>query len=283
MDDVAIQKDLVYDVGFFDGLDTAYYLRSGYRVVAVDASPDAVRAAAQTFEPAIRDGRLILEHGAVVASGGPETVTLYVSEERAWSSLIPSIAGRDGLTVSEIDVPSTTIGNLVERFGTPYYLKIDVEGMDEIVLKDLASTTARPTFVSAEAESPGDSGTDDAEALRRLSCLVELGYSRFKLVDQDSLRVLSPTDLALGPRRNVRARIRGLLERRRGERRHVVRLNGKRTVFPFGASGPFGHDLAGEWLDEDHARGLLAAARQAYFRREDARAYGFWCDWHATE
>jgi hypothetical protein len=28
--------ELIYDVGLFDGADTAYYLYRGYRVVAID-------------------------------------------------------------------------------------------------------------------------------------------------------------------------------------------------------------------------------------------------------
>jgi hypothetical protein len=179
-------------------------------------------------------------------------------------------------------VPTTTLRNLIERFETPYYLKIDIEGMDEVALESLASTGARPTFLSVEAETADDAGTTDDEALRRLELLASLGYSHFKLVDQDSLRVLSPADLELGPRRNLASRLRRHLPGRERERRHVVRLDGRRAVFPFGATGPFGPDLAGNWCDLPHAQALLVAARRAYFERDDARVHGFWCDWHAA-
>ena len=33
------QSDLIYDVGLFNGDDTAYYLYRGYDVVAIDANP----------------------------------------------------------------------------------------------------------------------------------------------------------------------------------------------------------------------------------------------------
>lgn len=282
MTDASIQPDLVYDVGLHDGVDTAFYLRSGYRVVAIDANPEAIAHAELVFARAIQDGQLRLVHAAIVAPGGLETVTLYVSEQREWSSLIREIAGRDGVGVHEVEVPTTTLASLIEQFGIPFYLKIDIEGMDDAALVSLASISARPTFVSVEAESADDSGRTDREALQKLDLLVELGYTQFKLVDQDSLRVLAMDDLALGPRRTVANRVRTRLPRQRA-RSAVLRVAGRRTVFPLGSSGPFGAALAGTWLDEEDARRLLlVSARRAYFRRDDARAFGFWCDWHAT-
>jgi FkbM family methyltransferase len=276
-----IDADLVYDVGLHDGVDTAFYLSRGYRVIAVDANPEAVRSAEQVFRQAIADERLTLVHGAI-ADGESETVTLYLSDQREWSSLIPEIAGRDGVGVREVVVPTTSIAELLAQHGTPVYLKIDIEGMDEVALQDLATTSARPTYLSVEAESADDSGRSDRDALAKLDLLVGMGYQRFKLVDQDTLRVLAMDDLELGPRKNFGTRLRARLGKRRRERSAVLRVGGRRTRFPLGATGPFGPDLAGDWLEEDEARTLLTAARRAYFRRDDARVYGFWCDWHAT-
>jgi hypothetical protein len=136
--------------------------------------------------------------------------------------------------------------------------------------------------VSVEAESTDNAGTTERGALRKLELLSELGYTRFKLVDQDSLRVLSLDDNALGPRRDAVSRIRRRLLERDRPRVHVLRVGGRRTTFALGATGPFGDDLAGVWLDAARARELLVSARSAYFEREDARVYGFWCDWHAA-
>lgn len=276
-----IENDLVYDVGLYDGQDTAFYLGRGYRVVAVDANPRFIESARQAFRREIQDGRLTLVHGAIVPPGEPETVTLYLSDHPDWTSVRPEIAGRDGVGVHEVEVPTTSIVGLLARFGTPLYLKIDIEGMDQIALEDLAATTARPTYLSVEAECADDSGQSEEEALANLDLLVSMGYSRFKLVDQDSLRVLSMDDFALGPRRNLRTRVRSRLGKGQHTRSAVLRIAGRPMVFRLGTSGPFGPDLAGEWLAEGEARKLLVAARRAYFRREDARPYGFWCDWHA--
>jgi predicted RNA methylase len=42
-------SDLVYDVGMNNGDDSAFYLRAGFRVVAVEANPLLCRAAESRF------------------------------------------------------------------------------------------------------------------------------------------------------------------------------------------------------------------------------------------
>ena len=64
------------------------------------------------------------------------------------------------------------------------------------------------------------------------------------------------------------------------ERTNVLR-DRRREPLPV-PGGPFGKDLAGEWLDEEAARDVLVRSRSAYFERPGARPYGFWCDWHAA-
>jgi FkbM family methyltransferase len=115
-----VQADLVFDVGLHDGRDTSYYLGRGFRVVGVDAREEAIRTAERAFAAEVADGRLTLVHAAVVAAGGPATATFYVSAEREWSSLVETIASRDGLQTQRVEVPTTSISSLVDRAGTPY-------------------------------------------------------------------------------------------------------------------------------------------------------------------
>jgi hypothetical protein len=51
-------EDLAYDVGLDDGADTAYDLRKGLRVLAIDANPVAVKRASEKFANAITAWRL---------------------------------------------------------------------------------------------------------------------------------------------------------------------------------------------------------------------------------
>lgn len=61
-----VQQDFVYDMGLYDGVDTADYLAMGFRVVAVEANPTLVEAARALFTSRLVTGRLILESLAIV-------------------------------------------------------------------------------------------------------------------------------------------------------------------------------------------------------------------------
>src|SRR4051794_31459123 len=91
----SVASDLVYDVGLHDGMDTAYYLGQGYRVVAIDANPTMVEAAELRFADAVADKRLVLLSIGIAAGTGSET--FWISDDHTdWSSFDQSVAGRDG-------------------------------------------------------------------------------------------------------------------------------------------------------------------------------------------
>lgn len=63
--------DLIFDVGVHNGQDTAYYLKKGFRVVGVEASPEICRVLRQVFANEISDGRCMLVEAAVSSTSGP--------------------------------------------------------------------------------------------------------------------------------------------------------------------------------------------------------------------
>jgi len=278
---------LLFDVGMHKCEDTAYYLQRGHRVVAVDADPAMIVAAAERFGEEIAVGRLSLVHAAVTDQ--PGDVSLHRSRETLWSSLDPAIAGRMGAHGDTIQVPATTLAALFEKFGVPFYCKIDIEGWDERALSSLQGARELPTFVSVESECAGEAGVDEAAALRTLDRLAALGYRRFKLVEQRSLQVLTesePVYVTLGIAGRILRRL-GLRSSAR-DRLHRWASAGREAVaarcgygFPVGATGPFGDDLTGEWLDVDSARRTLLRHRRDFFRMSGVRGFEFWCDWHA--
>jgi hypothetical protein len=95
--------DLIYDVGLHDGTDTRHYLDSGFRVVAVEANPASVAAAAAQFAEEIADGRLVIVDSAV----GPEVggVSFWVNDDNSeWSSLIEWEGARYGTNAHVIEL-----------------------------------------------------------------------------------------------------------------------------------------------------------------------------------
>jgi hypothetical protein len=178
-------------------------------------------------------------------------------------------------------VPVVSMPGLIAEHGLPDYCKIDIEGYDIVAVRWLATVDGRPRYISVESECLSDVAADASQSdpLQTLDALRAAGYTRFKLVDQRSLTVLRPGRQfyrnLLGAPKRVDERLLQQLRRMR------VRARQRRT-FPLGVTGPWGPDLAGDWLDGDVASEMLVQQRRDYFTTRTATPYGFWCDWHAT-
>lgn len=232
--------DLIYDLGMHVGQDTAFYLKKGFRVVAVEANPDLVGAARAKFARAIRQGRLTIEARGIAAAAGEADFHVNAGDD-AWSSFHPDV-GRRGAGADVVRVPTVTALELFETHGVPYYLKIDIEGSDHLPLQALRKTAARPRYVSVENGGP---------ELRAL--LVELGYDRFKWVNQRDV----PRQRPPFPAREGRWRPHR---------------------FAFGASGAFGEEAPGRWLRLQEIESII----EKYWSTPglDASSHG-WGDLHA--
>jgi len=79
---------LIYDVGMYDGLDTRYYLDSGYKVLAVEANPELVARAHQHFGKEIRAGQLVVVHAAIGCGAGQTVELITAQDDLGSSSLI---------------------------------------------------------------------------------------------------------------------------------------------------------------------------------------------------
>jgi FkbM family methyltransferase len=165
---------LIFDLGMNDGDDTAFYLRRGYNVVALDANPALCQAAEVRFRDAIADKRLIIRNAAIWDR--EQKATFYVNlDNDHWSSLDIGWAGRDASSTREITIDCLTLKRLFAEFGVPLYLKIDVEGVDHTVLDQLRTFDLLPLYVSVE---------DCRFGFQYMDTLSSCGYDGFKLLDQ---------------------------------------------------------------------------------------------------
>lgn len=170
----AIRRNVVFDLGMNKGEDSAFYLRKGFNVVAVEANPMISRRNSESFSPYAERGQLtILNVG--IWSEEKELLFYANLDNDHWSSFDPSYGCRDGTRFETTQVPCVRVETLFERFGTPHYMKIDVEGADRLILSDMRTLTARPAFVSVEEY--GVLCIDDLHAL---------GYDRFQIVPQSA-------------------------------------------------------------------------------------------------
>jgi FkbM family methyltransferase len=179
-----MKTDLIYDVGLHKGEDSEFYLRKGFRVVAIEALPDYCEIARQRLRPYVESGQLVIVNAAIAERSGP--VPFFVNTDNSvWGTTSPEWAKRNerlGRRSFETTVNGVDFGAILETFGVPYFLKIDIEGADMLCLKALRSCTSRPKYLSVE------SNKTSWEGLRReFEVLRELGYSRFKVVQQETV------------------------------------------------------------------------------------------------
>ena len=271
-------NNLIFDIGLHLGEDSAYYLQKGFKVVAVDASPDCIAAAEKKFEPYLNSGQLTLVNCAVSDVEGD--ASFNISEESIWSSLNFEVANRKESVKETITVTARGLPSLMDQYGEPLYCKIDIEGSDKNALESLFKTSYRPEFISVETECTGiKKQLGDEEALETLQLLRNLGYEKFKLVDQVTLHPLLPDKRFYNMNFLDRIKLRTQYMFWRSYRdRLKSRFN---WFFVPGGSGPFGDEIACRWLDFKSARSTLLFHRDGYYKQDNALNYGFWCDWHA--
>jgi FkbM family methyltransferase len=278
------RSDLIYDVGLFDGEDTAYYLYRGYKVVAVDANPLMIEKAGLRFRKEILAKRLTLLNVGI--SRTPGTAAFWISDHPEWSSFDRAIASRNDTAHRSASVQTVSFSQLLVEHGVPHYLKIDIEGNDKLCVDALRGTRL-PKYISVESECVGDSMVlSDEEAVTMLELLRDVGYRRFKLVNQGGWVPVRDNIVARFCMRLVTSAAQGRLRVRglsgiAGRFTDFARIKGLGFGFSPGCSGPWGDDIPGGWMTFEKARSAYLRERRSYFSKERP-LYSFWYDWHAT-
>lgn len=220
-----VDRSLIFDVGCNDGQDSDFYLKKGFRVVAVEANPALCKRLRERFAAEIAEGRFTLVCEAIAEDAGE--VDFYLNEIENIRSTIQlshvEIATALGRPPTKTVVPSITFRSLIERFGVPYYMKVDIEGADLLCLEGLTPFDEVPHFLSTEYP------LSLTGQIRVLLLLRKLGYERFQVIDQMSV----PSQVPPQPAREGQY-VDGELE--------------------FNGSGLFGKELpGGNWLTLDGA------------------------------
>ncbi|WP_074123929.1 FkbM family methyltransferase [Bradyrhizobium sp. AS23.2] len=246
----------IFDIGMYDGTDTEYYLESGFRVVAVEANPELIDGAMQKFCGQVRSGQLILCNAAISENG--EAVELVLAGTDLGSSSVFRQLVEKMRPIGSIKVPGVTFSDLLERYGVPYYLKIDIEGSDRFCVLSLRPETA-PRFLSFEVNDDAGELIEHAEAI---------GFKRFKIINQVSFRELANQDCLYD--RLTRRAVRYLGYSDAGRIRRAGRF------FRSGhSSGPLPWLSDGRWHSARETCTRLKAARTSNRLRD-------WYDIHAA-
>lgn len=184
---------LIFDLGAYTLDSTSKYFEAlpDNNIVAVEANMEIVEDFLKVkYAHYIESGNLEIVNKAVYDKDGTmidfyiEDRSLYDEEYGTWSSIYRNIAERATKSKCSYKIDTVTLSSLIRRYGTPDYLKIDIEGADILVLKDLKRIDELPKLISAETECLDNrNSTDGLDVIRALH---EGGYTKFFLEDQNT-------------------------------------------------------------------------------------------------
>jgi len=207
---------VIYDLGSNNGGDIPYYLLKSDLVVAVEANPTLADFIRSRFHNEISAGRLAVEN-VVVTVGDSDEVPFYIHKSLHLLSQFERPAEDIVQDFEKVILPSKTLIEILSTYGSPFYIKIDVEGYDQKLLESLFKNKIFPPYLSAESHT--------IEVLSQL--VANGGYRAFKLV-------VGPTVPFIYNKCQV-STLNGLVEH----------------SFPFHSAGPFGNDILGPWERPD--------------------------------
>lgn len=221
---------VIYDLGANNGDDIPYYLKKAELVVAVEANPVLCEQMEQRYRAEIRGGRLRIENCVVAGEGSDPEVYFYLHKRHHVLGQFPQPVESVINDYEKARLPSEPVKQLLCKFGSPYYIKIDLEGYDEVILREILQQGFRPPYISAESTN-----------IQIFALLAGLGeYKAFKLVEGATVQ--------------------------KEYSNHLISANGgqERYSFPPHSAGPFGEDIRGEWMNADDLFEILAAKKMGW-------------------
>lgn len=75
-----------------------------------------------------------------------------MSTTPVWDSCNIDIACRRQKYIKKLNVKSTTVLELIKKYGIPEYIKCDIEGNDILMLRSLLQSEYRPKYIRCECE-----------------------------------------------------------------------------------------------------------------------------------
>ena len=167
--------DRVFDIGAHVGDRVASFRRLGARIVAVEPQPTMVKVLKLLYG---RCADVAIEAVAIGRSAG--TTSLMINADNPTVSTASNAfvsAARDApgwqtqRWTRSTQVPVTTLDTLIDRYGIPAFIKIDVEGFEEEALQGLTHVVKALSFEFTIIQRD--------VALACIERCMELGYVRF--------------------------------------------------------------------------------------------------------
>lgn len=217
-------KKIIYDFGANNGDNIPYYSLKADLIIAVEANPELCLIIENNYKDLIKEKRLVVENCILTANKSSINENFYLHKERHLLSQFPTPNISNEKQFKKITVCSKRVIDLIKKYGDPYYIKIDLENYDDIILEELFINKIIPNYISAESNN-----------IKTLSLMVACGkYDSFKLVNGSNVHIIY-------------------------KNQKIETLNGYQDYsFPIYSAGPFGNDINGPWISPENFFYFLA-------------------------
>jgi FkbM family methyltransferase len=179
-----MRNNLIYDIGGHFGLDSTFYLLKGFKVIAIEANPYCCEEMKKILSHFIKIGQLELIEKAIGKKGEKEVELLIHKKHSDWGTVLPEWNAKYGDEIEKVKVQTINLTEYLWESQIPYYMKIDIEGYDIEVLRQLSLIHPRPKYISVELLTFNNILGKNVNCLELINELLNLGYKKFQIVDQ---------------------------------------------------------------------------------------------------
>tara|TARA_Y100000768_G_scaffold387635_1_gene379577 strand:+ start:1888 stop:2661 length:774 start_codon:yes stop_codon:yes gene_type:complete len=147
-------KKIIYDLGACTGENLNYYLSKADQVIALEANPENCKNIQKKFSKEIQEKKLILINCIVGIDPNINVENFYVHKTNYLLGQFP--VPNDPDNFKKVQVNYIDILELLKKYGIPYYIKIDLEEYDHIILERILSHKVKVDYISSEIKKIED-------------------------------------------------------------------------------------------------------------------------------
>ncbi len=140
--------NLIFYLGANTGQNLSYYLKKSKVVVAVEANPTLTKIIQEQYHEYIANQSLIILNKCITTLDVDNEVVFYIHK---YNSVLSTFCiPNNQKDFNRINIKSINIKSLIETFGDPDFIKIDIEGLDGDIIEQLIDLGKLPKYLQYE-------------------------------------------------------------------------------------------------------------------------------------
>ena len=147
----------IFDIGANKGQNLSYFLDKADIVIAIEANTNLVKQIKSDFKQFIDNEKLIVENVALTDDEYVKNIDFYISKVNdVLSTLYPDDISKFYKQEVRCEKASLLINKYLKKYYISQieYIKIDIEGADDLVLNDLLKNNILCENLSVECQKP---------------------------------------------------------------------------------------------------------------------------------